>query len=86
MRNQVQELAREIDVIERDPRHAELLAQNLGDLGFAHQTGLDQQRSDASPVFLLEGQNVLQLRTGNDVGLDEELSQPDARRDHILEA
>jgi hypothetical protein len=42
-RHEIEELAREIDVVERHPGDAELLAQDLGELCFRHETALDQE-------------------------------------------
>ena len=37
-------------MVERDPRHAQLLAEDLRHLGFTHQASLDQQGADAATI------------------------------------
>ena len=61
-------------MIERDPRHAELLAQRLRKLGLAHDSELDEDLSELPTVLLLSGEPQLELGTGDELGFYEELA------------
>ena len=53
-RDQVEELARELDVEQRHPRHAELVREDLGELRLVDQPALHEQRAEAPPVRALQ--------------------------------
>jgi hypothetical protein len=59
------------------------LAENLRDLGLTDQAGLDQQGADAPAIALLQRKGVVELLSGDDLSLDEELAEPDSSRNHI---
>ena len=69
-------------MIERDPRHAELLTQDLRHLSLGDEPGFDEHRADATPVALLGDQDLLELSTADNLSLDEEITQPDAYGNH----
>src|SRR6185503_2148465 len=66
-----------VDMVERHPGHTELLAQDLRDLRFRDQAGLDQQRSDPARVAFLKQQDFFELWASDDLSVDEKLTQPD---------
>ena len=76
--HEIEELARKIDVVERDPGHTELLAQNLGDLGLGHEPLLHEDFAEPSTVAFLDGKSLFELPAADDSGGHEKLSQTDA--------
>ena len=76
--DEVEKLAREIDVVEGHPRDAELLAQDLGHLGFGHEALLDQDLSEPSPSFFWMASACSSWAAADDVGRYEKLAQADA--------
>ena len=60
-RHQVEQLTREVDVVQRHPRYAELLAQDLGDLRLRNQAGLHEQGPEASTILALTLQHLIEL-------------------------
>jgi len=85
VRHQVQELARELDVQQRDPGDAELMGQDLGELGLVDQPPLDQEGPEPAPVgaleallHLLQGEDLLQVLFSDQLGIDEELPEAKA--------
>ena len=73
-RDQVQQRAREVDVVERHPRHAELPRQGLGELDLADEPELDEELPELSPVLSLREERLLELRLREDARLDKELA------------
>jgi hypothetical protein len=71
-------------VVERNPRHAELLAQHLGEHGLRDEAALDQQGAELATVRPLERKDLLQLLGRQNTSIDQELSQPEAGRMHVV--
>lgn len=81
-RDQLEELPREIDVVKRDPRNTELLAQNLRDLRLRNEPAFDQQRAETSTDALLLGERFLELLSRDEPGSHQKLAEPDPRSFH----
>ena len=81
--------ARYIDIYGLDPAivkpgitHRELLTQDLRDLRLRHETRFGEQSAQPTAVGFLLREDLLELLAGDDLRLDEELSEADARRGH----
>src|SRR5262249_50540510 len=81
--NEVEQLPREIDVMQRHPGHAELLAQDLCDLCLRNETDLDEQAPQAPTVLALLGEGFLELRATDEPSSHQELAEPDPRGLHV---
>src|SRR5690606_17129461 len=77
--NEVQQLARKVDVVERNPRHTELLTKDLRDLGLGDQPTFYQQRTEPTPIMLLQREDFFELLAGDHLRLDEQLAERDLR-------
>ncbi len=86
MRDEVQELSGKIDVVQRDPRHAQLLTQDLRDLRLSDEARVHEHRADAPAIALLRNQDLLELRAADNLGFDQKLAQPDAYGDHVFKS
>ena len=74
-RHEVQERARKVDMVERHPRHAELATQRLREHRFGHELQLDEKLPDLPSIAAaLQLEDLLELRLGDDFGLDQELA------------
>ena len=77
-RHEVQELPREVDVIERHPRHGELLREALRQLRVAAHLERDEHVAESFAVFSRMRERPLELLLGDDVRGDEDLADAHA--------
>ena len=77
-REPVEQLAREVDVIERHPRHAELQAEGLRELRLGDPSALEEHLTELLAGLARRAEHLPELLGGDDLALDEELSEEDA--------
>src|SRR5262249_8929642 len=69
-----QELAREVDVVERHPRHRQLKTQALRKLRFADEATLEKDVAELLPRFAGLAQGLIKLIAREGLRLDEQLA------------
>ena len=74
--DEVEERAGELDVIERHPGDAQLLPERLRELRLVHDAEVDQDLAELPPLRLLNGESLVQALGRDELGLDEQLSDP----------
>ncbi len=82
--HEVEQLARELDVQQRDPGHRELVREDLRQLRLVDQPALDQQGPDPAPVAPLLLKHLIERLRGDQLRIDQQLSEAQAGSGHSL--
>src|SRR5262249_37489699 len=85
-RDPIEKLAREVDVVKRDPRNTELQAEALRQLAFADVAAFDEDLAELLSGGALDGQRVVQLLLRDGLRRDEELADAQTRHSRIVRA
>jgi len=73
--DEIEEWARELDVVERNPRHAELLGEDLRQQRLAHEPPLDEDLTELLPRRSRQFQGEIELVRRQDLGFQKELAE-----------